>query len=198
MAPKVSFKGGVGVFKIVDNVKKLTQGVELLAETTVMVGVPEDKNDRRQGQISNAALAYIHDKGSVLANIPKREFMEPGVAAVKREITELLIQATTAVLKGAKTVEGYLTKIGLITTRSIKSKITEGIPPPLAPSTIKGRIARIKGKKRKDKIMDALASGTPASRQSGAEGVFTPLVVTSQLRNAITFVLRKLRKGARR
>lgn len=192
MPPRIA-----GVFKRVDNVSKVLKGIDVLTNTTVMVGVPEDKNDRRDGPISNAALAYIHDKGSPAANIPARPFMEPGIKSVRAEITKTLKDAGSAVLKGgASNVTIYLNKVGLIATRAIKSKITEGIPPPLAPSTIRGRINRVKSKARRRRLRADLASGTPASRQSGAEGLFTPLIVTGQLRNAITYVLRRLnRKG---
>jgi len=187
-----------GVFKKVDNVSKVLKGVDVLTNTTVMVGVPEDKNDRREAGISNAALAYVHDKGSPAARIPARPFMQPGIKAVQGEIIKLLGDAGKAVLKGgASSVTTYLNKIGIIATRSIKSKITEGIPPPLAPSTIAGRITRVKSKKRRAKLRADLASGTPASRQGGAEGIFTPLIVTAQLRNAIVYVLRRAKgKGS--
>jgi hypothetical protein len=183
-----------GVFKKVDNVRKMMQGVEALTEITVLVGVPEDKDQRQSGVISNAALAYIHDKGSPAANIPARPFMEPGIKAVQKEIADTLAQAGKAIFKGSRNVEVYLNKVGIIATRSIKSKITEGIAPPLAESTIKGRINRVKGKARRAKLNAALAAGTPGSKQNGVGGLFVPLVVTGQLRNAITYVLRKLRK----
>jgi len=189
-----------GVFKITDNFKKLTQSVEALTNTQVMVGVPDDKTSRKEGEINNAELAYIHDKGSPEAGIPARPFMEPGIKAVKAQIEQEFQNAGKAILGGgkfgsAKSVEGYLNRIGLICVRSIRAVITAGIAPELAPSTIKGRINRIKGKARKKKILAELASGTPASRQNGVEGLFTPLIVTGQLRNAITYVLRTVNKS---
>src|SRR5581483_11534357 len=132
-----------GVFKKVDNVSKVLKGIDVLTNTTVMVGVPEDKNARRDGPISNAALAYVHDKGSPAANIPARPFMEPGMKAVKDQIKTELTNAGKAVLKGgASSITNYLNRVGIIATRSIKAKITEGIAPPLAPSTVEGRINR--------------------------------------------------------
>jgi hypothetical protein len=187
-----------GAFKKVDNLRKVMQGVEALTETTVMVGVPQDKGGRREGQIGNADLAYIHDKGSVAAGIPARPFMEPGIKAVQDQIEQEMLNAGKAVFKGgAKSVEGYLNRVGLIASRSIKMMITEGIAPPLAPSTIKGRIYRLKNKKRRASLKADLAAGVAGSRIAGAEGLFTPLVVTGQLRNAITYVLRKLRKNGK-
>lgn len=184
-----------GVVKKIDNVAKFLQGVEVLAKAEVLVGVPADKTSRKEtGGITNAELAYIHDKGAPEANIPARPFMEPGIAAVRDEVTKLLVEAGNSVFKGAPAVLAYFTKVGIIATRSIKNQISAGIPPPLAPSTIAARIRRIKGKKRKQAIADARAAGTPDSRQSGAEGIFTPLKVTNQLFNAITYIIRGLKK----
>lgn len=182
-----------GVFNPISRSKKIIQGIEALTGTAVMVGVPADKTSRKEGAaITNAELAYIHDKGAPEAGIPARPFMEPGIKAAQDEIVKTMQEAGKAVLKGGAPVETYLNRVGLIATRSIKTVISAGIPPPLAPSTIRGRIARVKGKKRRQKIDDAIAAGTPFSRQNDAEGIFTPLVVTAQLRNSITYVLRKV------
>lgn len=189
-----------GVFKTTDNVKTFLQGVEALTNTQVLVGVTADKNTRKEGaEITNAELAYIHDKGSPEANIPARPFMEPGIKAVQDQIAKELENAGKAILDngkpgGARKVEIALNRVGIIASRSIKAKIGEGIPPPLAPRTILGRIARVKSKSRRKKIEAELASGTPASRQGGVEGLFTPLIVTGQLRNAVTFILRRVGK----
>ena len=118
---------------------------------------------------------------------------------MKDQIIAEMQNAGKALLSGgnfgsAKSVEGYLNRIGIICVRSIRSKITEGIAPPLAPSTIKGRIYRVKGKARRKKILADLAGGAAASRQNGVEGLFLPLVVSGQLRNSITYVLRKVGK----
>ena len=189
MAPRA------GVFKTVDNLANLLKGVEVLTNTTVMVGVPEEKGSRREGEINNAELAYIHDKGAPDANIPARPFMEPGIKAVQDQIATEMENAGKAIFRGgASSVTTYLNRVGVIATRSIKNKISEGIPPPLAPSTIRGRINRVKSKSRRAKLKAELVSGTPASRQGGSEGLFTPLIVTGQLRNAITYVLRKVKR----
>lgn len=197
MPKKTFIPGKAGVQKTVNNTAKLMEGIEILTNTRVMVGVPSDKNTRREEGPSNAELAYIHDKGAPEANIPARPFMAPGIKDVQSQIVSELLLAGKAAISGAgaPTVKVYLSRVGIIAVRSIKNRITAGIPPPLAPATIAGRIRRIKGKKRKQKIADARAAGTPWSRQSGSEGIFTPLKVTGQLFNAITYVLRdQLRK----
>lgn len=188
MAPKS------GLVTVTNNFAKFMKGVEAMTNKQVMVGVPDDKTERREGEISNAALAYIHDRGSPEANIPARPFMEPGIKEARAAIQMEMENAGKAVLGGTGKVETYLNRIGLIATRAIKNVISAGIAPPLAPSTILGRIRRVKGKKRRAAIDAALAAGTPESRQNGVEGVFTPLKVTNQLFNAITYVIRDVRK----
>jgi hypothetical protein len=181
-----------GVVRTVSNVAKVMKGINLLVGTDVMVGVPSTKAGRREGPINNAALAYIHDKGAPAAHIPARPFMKPGIESVKDKVATELSKAGKLALKGkAASVQTVLNRVGIIASQAIKAKISEGIPPPLAQSTVKGRIRRVKGKKRRQKIAAALASGAAPSVQGGQAGLFTPLIVTGQLRNAITFVLRK-------
>ena len=191
MANKVS-----GVVLRIDRVAEMLKAVNVLTSNEVMVGVPDTNAGRRDGPITNASLAYIHDKGSPDARIPARPFMEPGVKAVQDRITTEFEQAGRLAFAGnINGVMGVFTRVGLIASQSIKAKISEGIPPPLAPSTIEGRINRVKSKTRRKKLRADLASGSAASRQGGTEGLWTPLIVTGQLRNAITYVLRRLKKG---
>lgn len=186
-----------GLTTTLDNTAKFFRSIDLLIGTKVMVGVPEDKSARQDATgISNAALAYIHEHGEPTVHIPARPFMVPGIERVKGDSIDLLKTAAEKALDGdPAAVERQLNRVGLLNQASIRGVITEGIPPPLAASTIAGRIRRVKGKKRRDSIAAALAAGTPESRQGGVEGLFTPLVVTGQLRNAITYVLRRVGKS---
>src|SRR4051812_14059805 len=130
-----------GVFKTVDNTKKVLQALDILTNTTVLVGVPDDRGGRKEaGPINNAALAYIHDKGSPAAGIPARPFMEPGIAEVGDRIKDELLGAGEAPWGGGgpAAMTAALTRVGLIAVRSIKQVISEGIAPALAPSTIAG------------------------------------------------------------
>ena len=185
-----------GLIVLVDNVIKTLEAITELASHNVMVGIPDEKAGRREGAISNAALGYIHENGAPEANIPARPFLLPGVKSVQTELNEGFKKAGELALDGKK--EGVMRqfhRIGLLAQNAVRKKISEGIPPPLAPSTIKGRMRRIKGKARKAKIDAAIAAGTPFSKQGGAEGIFTPLLVTGQLRNAITYVIRAVGGG---
>ncbi len=194
----------VGLSVPIDKTADLIKAVKLLTTTKVMVGVPsEDAGRNNSGPISNAYLALIHDQGAPEANIPARPFMKPGIEAVQDKIEDGLKKAgeiafTWGGTNAPQAVERQFHRIGMIAQSSIKNKIRAGIPPPLAPSTIKGRIYRVKSKKRRKRLKDLLASGSvAASRQEGYEeyspGLFTPLIVSGQLLNAITYVLRKVK-----
>src|SRR5262249_34913263 len=143
-----------------------------------------------------------HDNGAPEVGIPARPIFKPGIATVRGQITAELKKGAQAALKSKnpqKLLVTVLTRVGIIAVNSIKARISAGIPPSLAPSTIAGRIRRVKGAKRRARIQASLDGGTPASRIGGAAGVFTPLVVTGGLRNAITYVIRKVgRKLGRR
>lgn len=159
-----------GVHTIIDNLPKVLAGIEVLTTTQVMVGVPDSNAGREDGPISNASLAYIHDNGAPEVNIPKREFLAPGVKNVQGRINEWFRKIGDYALAGRpEAVEKGLYAIGLITQSSIKAKIRSGPFTPLKDSTLEAR--RRRGVKRTK-----------------------PLIDTTQLLNSINFVIRKIRR----
>lgn len=148
-----------------DRTPDLEAAVKALASRSVLVGVPEDKTERKSDEINNATLAYIHDNGSPSANIPARPFLDPGVQKAKDRIIVRLKQMGTSVLGGDRqAVERQLNAIGLLAVSAIREKITEGPFIALKPSTIAAR------------------------KRQGFLGT-RPLVRTGQLRNAVNYVL---------
>lgn len=180
--------GFSGVTTILDKTADVLESLVLLSSTKVMVGVPSEKGDRKQGPISNAALAYIHDKGSPAANIPARPFMQPGVESVKNEIEEAFRKAGTLALTSTPAaVERQLNRVGMIGRDAIKAKIRSNIPPPLALGTVMGRIRRHGGKAARQEMVKAnLASGLAPQAD-----LFIALIDTAQMLNSISYVLRK-------
>lgn len=158
-----------GATVVTDNTKKLLEAVAALTKKQVLVGIPEEKTEREDGDtpITNAALAYIHTNGAPEANIPARPFLEPGIKGIQAKINDRLGKAGKAALDGnlAET-ERQLASVGLEAQLAAQRKINEGIPPPLADSTLEAR------------------------KRAGFAGT-KPLIRTTQLRNAITFVLRE-------
>ena len=152
-----------------DNLPGLLEGLRKLDKNEVLVGVPNDTTNRKDSgtEMTNATLAYLHDNGSPVRNIPARPFMEPGIKSAKEAIAEnLRFAADRFVAGGTSQAKRDLNKVGLIAQSAIRSKINEGIAPALTKSTLAAR------------------------RKRGRTGT-KPLVDTGQLRNSITYVLRE-------
>jgi hypothetical protein len=157
-----------GVRIEIDNVAALKKAVAGLTKDKVLVGIPEAKDERDETGIGNAALAYIHNFGAPEANIPAREFMYSGMSRAREQIVKRFRDGAIAALEGAEDrVAKNLNAAGLEATSAIKSRITEGIPPPLADATLAAR------------------------ERAGFAGT-KPLVRTAQMRNALTYVVRKI------
>lgn len=171
----------------------LHDAMKALAGFEVLVGFPEDTTSRDPGPtgsagnepITNAALGYIHDNGAPEANIPARPFMIPGIRDNEGKLADQLLVVAKRVLKKASVQEvlkGY-ERVGITAQAGIRAKINEGVPPPLAESTLRAR-----GRKG-----DVGSLWELAWREAGvAPGtdIAKPLVVTGQLRNAVNFVVR--------
>lgn len=162
-------KGKIEVKK--DNLKSLTENLRSLTKKDVLVGIPAEKAQRTPdpsdpNPISNAEIGYIMETGSPAANIPARPHMIPAIKENRQKIAELLKLAGKAALDGdAAGVFRCMNAAGMFTANAIKKKITDGVPPPLAASTI-------------------------AARQRQGFSGETPLLRTGQYRNSITYVLR--------
>lgn len=147
----------------------LLKALRKLPATRVLVGVPEAKAPRNQGTANNAMLAYIHDNGSPMANIPPRPFMKEGIANAQDDINKYLRQAGSAALDGDEDkMHRALTAVGLVAQKAIRRKIQTGPFTPLKPATVAAR-------KRKHK--------------SRSNTIQTPLIDTGQLLASINFVI---------
>lgn len=173
-----------------DDVAKLREALAFLAKREVLVGFPESTAERtlepdEKGDITNAALGYIHDNGDPDVNIPARPFMREGMQEAIPGVTAGLMKVAKQVVvrRSSVDVEKGLTQIGLKVQFALRRKINEGIPPPLSPLTLAKRAA--KGRKGAAKELENRAQGLPPSTQ-----LAKPLIDTGQLRNAINFVIR--------
>lgn len=163
----------------IDRLAGLEKALKTLANTRVMVGVPADETARRDGAITNAALAYIHEHGAPEVGIPARSFLKPGIKAAQSAVEGLLVKAAQSALAGQDgATRKALEAAGLTAVTSIRDVISAGIPPPLKPATVARRRTRSKGSKYR--------------RQAMTAAMVTPLIDTGQLRNSITYVLRKV------
>lgn len=154
-----------------DKVAQVLKGIRLLEEESIYVGVPEKNDERKKGTITNAHLAAIQEFGWPKGNIPARPFLVPGVRDSEEKVAPHLRKAADAAMerKPSKVRQQY-DAAGLIAQNVVRAIINRGINPPLKKSTIAAR-------KRRGRM------GTK------------PLIDTGQLRNSITYVIRKKRSA---
>lgn len=180
------------VKQVLNKHAEVLEAMALLANTRVMVGVPATEALRNpepgeKTQPNNAMLAYILENGCPAAHIPPRPFLRPAVAALQPEIERRLKQTAAYAMQGRpEAVEKSLMALGLAAQAAVWNKINEGIPPPLSERTLEARARR--GRKGAKIELKRRGEGLAAST-----GFAKPLIDTGQLRNAITFVLRKVR-----
>ena len=166
---------------ITDFSKEFNEVVKRFKKDAILVGIPEVENSRDEDQpevensrdedqpIGNAALLAINEFGSPAQNIPARPVMKTGLKNAQEPIAEQFkLAAVNAWKNGVSALERYYERAGIIASQSIKRVINdqEGIEEPAA-STLASRKAR--GFK-----------GTKA------------LVVTGQMRNSITYIVRSI------
>lgn len=153
-----------------DLVPQLLKAIEDMTKQQVLVGIPGDTPARTLTSLAmtNPQIGFIQEFGSPAANIPARPFLRPGVNAALPEIIERLKAGARKVVAipfdpdaGTKA----LMTAGLVAQRSVRAYMNAGVPPPLAASTLRARRAK----------------GYTTTKS---------LVVTGQLRNAVTYVLR--------
>lgn len=175
---------------VTNKLPQMLKGVNKLAVKATYVGVPSEKTERKEDDeektpMTNAALAFIHDNGSPAAHIPARPFMRPGIKKAQAKIVAALRGGAIGVLKG-QDPERALNIAGMAAQASIRGHINEGIAPPLADSTLRGRIRNktsVKGAKKE--LADRAAGAAPGVQNA------KPLIATAQLRNAINYVIRR-------
>jgi phage gpG-like protein len=141
-----------------------------------------------------AQLGYVHEYGSPKANIPARPFLEPGVEEQRERIGRQLQKAAKAAMNGdAEGVQAALNGAGQIATNSARNKIATGEFVPLSPATIRNR-RKVRGTKsmraEEKKYLELIASGATPEQAQDEAGI-RPLNDTGQLRNSLTYVIRK-------
>lgn len=186
-----------GVEKTVDRVNEFMKRINELTGSDVLVGIPKSKNARGDSPVGNAQLARIHEFGSPAQNIPARPFLRPGLKAVREKAVEMLKEGAKAALKDEHfDLEATLTKVGILARNSVVRAITDPAPPfaPLKPATIRARLRRTAGGRRKIKQLRAkgqsLESWASETSDDGTMNI-RPLLDTLQMRAAITYVVVK-------
>lgn len=194
-------KSGVTVIRAPkgkNGLEELSKALGILADVEVLVGVPAETTDIRnedgQEYITNAALAYIHDNGEPSANIPARPFMIPGIAKVQDKLALQLRKSATAAFNEGSTdaVERGMHMVGLTAQLSIQKTIQEGIPPPLADSTLRAR-----ARKRKGRVGPGLELLSRSMGEAPSMDFVTPLIDTGDMLKSITYAIRSRKKRSK-
>lgn len=201
-----------GVKVTVDKVPDLLAALEELQSQRVLIGIPGDKAARKEGDgPNNAMLGYVHEYGEPAANIPARPFLRPAAERTKDQVTAIFSQAARDVLSGKDdAARKALTAAGDLGVSAARAAMTEGAGyKPLTPAALRSRLYRRlagAGLRRKDnpkawdKRRAKLLKPKNVRHTDGTVSVeysrYTlagarPLLDTTQLRNALTFVIRK-------
>lgn len=151
-----------------DFTEEFNKTVKSFKNDAVLVGIPEDETERKDSQfINNATLLAINEFGSPLNNIPPRPVMAIGIKKAQPEIAEQFKLAVKNVFsQGFKALNIYYNRAGIIASNSIKKVINsqEGI--------------------------DAPSEATLAARKAKGFVGTKALIVTGQMRNSITYVVK--------
>lgn len=152
-----------------DFTSQFNEAIKRFKHDAVLVGIPEDDKERKDNDpINNAALLAINHFGSPARNIPPRQPMTVGIRNAQDAVADEFKKAAQNVLStGPAALDKYYERAGIIASSSVKKAINdqEDISEP-ADTTIAARLSRgFKGEKA--------------------------LLVTGQMRNAITYVVRR-------
>lgn len=157
-----------------DFTEEFNETIRRFKRDAVFIGIPEVKTERRDKgdeekpeQIGNAAILAINEFGSPANNIPPRQPMQTGICKAQNEIAEEFKRgAVKALSDGPDALPIAYSRAGIIASNSVKKVINEqeNMKPP-SDATITAREAHgFKGEKA--------------------------LIVTGQMRNAITYVVK--------
>lgn len=176
----------------IDRLASVVANIKAMGEKSVMVGIPEQKTERRPDDeenpkepATNALLGYIHENGSPAQGIPARPFLIPGVQSAHKDVAKVLEGAAKQALNGDKrAVEKGLEKAGMVAQAAVREAITHGNFEPLSDATLRARAKR--GRKGAKAELEARREGAEPSNATAK-----PLIDTGQLRNSINYVVRK-------
>lgn len=148
--------------------------VKRFRKDDILVGIPEEDTSRKlepgddeKGPVNNATLLAINDLGLPAAHIPPRPAMEIGIKNAQDEIAEgFKATAIAALSQGVSAISPGYNRIGITASVAIKKAINaqNGFPP--------------------------LSKATLAARKAAGFKGTKALIVSGQMRNAITYVIR--------
>lgn len=158
----------------VDKNEMLQKAFDRMKRTAIYVGIPSGADDdkRDDGEpITNSELGYIHEFGSPSANIPARPFLKPGVQSNEGTLRKRMRKAAVEAMRGNEDAfSEQMERAALGAAVAVQEYMREGEFAPLAPSTVRQRIRKIK-------------------KLGSTDMTIKPLIDTGSLRQAITGVV---------
>lgn len=170
MSVKVSGKG-------LEDIKK---SLAFFKSNRCLVGIPQAKGSRKNGELTNVELAFIHSNGSPKHAIPARPFLEPAIAQpeVQAKIAERMKAAAMQAIEGnTDAALAELDKAGFYGENAAKDYFGSGNHAPNAGITVEGGWMK---NKVSGKIFHVKGKHSTV-----------PLIDTGSLRSSITHVIEK-------
>lgn len=118
----------------------IKKALSFLENTRCLVGIPQEHSSRRDDEINNAELAFIHTYGSPKRNIPPRPFIEPAIeqSRTRKEITKLLQSAAIKAIEGDTSAAlADMHEAGICGENAVKDYIGSSNLTPNSEATIK-------------------------------------------------------------
>jgi hypothetical protein len=164
----------------------------LMADTEVLVGVPESEADRTSDEegappINNATIGYISEYGMPEKNIPERPWLIPSIRRGGKRLSAALLVAGKGAAKGggSERVEALFSQVGMLAVSIVRKYIQEGIDPPLSERTLIARSLRVKGgRKGSIRELKERAEGNAPSTEFAK-----PLIDTGNFIKSINYVV---------
>lgn len=154
-----------------DFTKEFNEVIKRFKKDAVLIGIPADDNEREDDPIGNAAILAINHWGSEDGKIPPRPVLTTGIRNAQEAIAEQFkIAASTVLSKGTGALETYYERAGSIAASACKKVIND-----------------------QDGIQKLKENG-PTLKARKAKGFAgeKALLVTGQLRNSITYVVKSI------
>ena len=142
--------------------KTIVNAFNFASDEDVLVGIPAENTAGYGSGVTNIQLLYIHSQGSPVNGIPARPTVEPAIQANRAMLATMLRGSLAMAFTGnIAGARAAKARAGQMAANLVKARFGSGSLAPLKPATIK------------------------------AKGSSAPLIDTGQLRNSITYVIRK-------
>ena len=145
----------------------------------IQIGIFGGKTSRKNGEMTNAEIGFVHEMGSISRNVPRRSFLWDTLSTKGKEIMESLKPATETLFKTGK-INEYLEVVGHACTNMVDEAFATGGFGKWAPLSYGTLMRKAKGNdfKRMQQVAQDLYEGG---------NNIAILIKSGQLRRAISY-----------